>query len=49
MSKFTCLCQYESYFFQNIMDIPLLLPNDIKVIDLERLLTEYFKSEILEF
>ena len=49
MSKFTCLCQYESYSFQNIMDIPLLLPNDIKVIDLERLLTEYFKSEILEF
>ena len=33
MSKFTCLCQYESYSFQNIMDIPLLLPNDIKFID----------------
>ena len=31
------------------MDIPLLLPKDIKVIDLEGLLSEYFKSEILEF
>ena len=49
MSKFTCLCQYESYSFQNIMDIPLLLPKDIKAIDLEILLLEYFKYEILEF
>ena len=49
ISKFTCLCQHETYSFQNIMDIPLLLPKDIKVIDLEGLLSEYFKSEILEF
>ncbi len=34
MSKFICLCQYDSYSFQNIMDIPLLLPNDIKAINL---------------
>ena len=31
------------------MDIPLLLPKDIKIIDLERLLAEYFKYEIIEF
>ena len=31
------------------MDIPLLLPKDNKVIELERLLSEYFKNEILEF
>ena len=49
MSKFTCLCQYQTYSFQNIMDIPLLLPKDIKIIELEKLLTEYFKYEILEF
>ena len=49
ISKFTCLCQYQSYSFQNIMDIPLLLPKDNKVIELERLLSEYFKNEILEF
>ena len=27
----------------------MLLPKDNKVIDLERLLSEYFKNEILEF
>ena len=41
MSKFTCLCQYQTYSFQNIMDIPLLLPKDIKIIELEKLLTEF--------
>ena len=30
------------------MDIPLLLPKDIKVIDLKRLLPKYLKNAILE-
>ena len=36
-------------FISKPLDIPLFLPKDNKVIDLERLLSDYFKNEILEF
>ena len=32
MSKFTCLCQYQTYSFQNIMDIPFFYQKILKLL-----------------
>ena len=41
---FVCKCGPESYFFQKILDIPLLLPNDNKDISLNEFIKIYLKS-----
>ena len=46
---FTCACGFESYSFQKLLDIPLLLPNKILSIDLLSLIKDYFKEEELDW
>jgi ubiquitin C-terminal hydrolase len=46
---FTCSCKFESYSFQKLLDIPLLLPNKKFKIDLSSLIKEYFKEEEIEW
>jgi len=46
---FTCTCGFESYSFQKLLDIPLLLPNKAFKIDLSSLITEYFKEEEIDW
>lgn len=46
---FTCKCGFESYSFQKLLDIPLLLPMKIREIDLISLIREYFKEETLDW
>ena len=46
---FTCVCGFESYSFQKLLDIPLLLPNKGLRISLSSLIKEYFKEEELEW
>ena len=46
---FTCACGFESYSFQKLLDIPLLLPNKAFKIDLSSLITEYFKEEEIDW
>ena len=46
---FTCKCGYESYSFQKLLDIPLLLPNKIREISLISLIKEYLKEESLDW
>ena len=49
MNIFTCACGFESYSFQKLLDIPLLLPNKTIQIDLSSLIKEYFKEEELDW
>ena len=42
---FNCKCGYESYSFQKLLDIPLLVPNDTREINLYNLI-EMFNDEI---
>ena len=46
---FTCACGFESYSFQKLLDIPLLLPMKQFKVDLESLIKEYFKEEELDW
>ena len=46
---FTCSCKFESYSFQKLLDIPLLLPNKKFKTDLSSLIKEYFKEEEIEW
>ena len=46
---FTCKCGYESYSFQKLLDIPLLLPMKIREINLISLIKEYLKEESLDW
>ena len=46
---FTCKCGFESYSFQKLLDIPLLLPMKIRETDLISLIREYFKEETLDW
>ena len=46
---FTCACGFESYSFQKLLDIPLLLPNKSLKIDLSSLIQDYFKEEELDW
>ena len=46
---FTCKCGFESYSFQKLLDIPLLLPMKIREADLISLIREYFKEEALDW
>ena len=44
INTFVCICGQESYSFQKLLDIPLLLPNDNKDISLKELIRNYLKS-----
>ena len=46
---FTCSCGFDSYSFQKLLDIPLLLPNNKYKIEFSSLIKEYFKEEELEW
>ena len=46
---FTCKCNYETYSFQKVLDLPLLLPDGDKPISLNKLLDEYFEGDSIQF
>jgi ubiquitin C-terminal hydrolase len=46
---FTCECGFESYSFQKLLDIPLLLPMKKREIDLISLIKEYLKEEKIDW
>ena len=46
---FTCKCGFESYSFQKLLDIPLLLPMNKREIDLISLIREYLKEEKIDW
>ena len=43
INTFVCKCGQESYSFQKLLDIPLLLPNDKIDISLHTLIKNYLK------
>ena len=42
---FTCKCSFKDFSFQKTFDIPLLIPNDKKMEDLNELIESYFEEE----
>ena len=46
---FRCKCGFETYSFQKILDLPLLLPEKSGSLKLTDLLDEYFKGENIQF
>ena len=46
---FKCECDFETYSFEKILDLPLLLPKQKSSIDIKDLLDEYFDSERIKF
>jgi hypothetical protein len=48
-STFTCQCKAPIYSFQKILDFPLLLPINIKTINIISLLSMHFKPEEIDF
>ena len=46
---FRCKCGFETYSFQKILDLPLLLPEKTGSLKLTDLLDEYFKGENIQF
>ena len=49
ISTYTCECGKSLFSFQLLLDIPLLLPPNIKEVDLNKLLDNYFNKEKIEF
>ncbi len=49
ITTFKCQCGSEIYSFQKLLDFPLLLPNNIKEIDIYDLFNTYFKNEKIDF
>ena len=49
ITTFTCNCGSEIYSFQKLLDFPLLLPENVKQIDINNLLQNYFKDETVDF
>ena len=49
ITTFKCKCGAEIYSFQKLLDFPLLLPNNIKEINIDDLLNIYFKNEKIAF
>ena len=45
---FTCTCNYQSYSFQKVLDLPLLLKTGMSV-SLYELLDDYFSGERIQF
>ena len=46
---FTCECNFETYSFEKILDLPLLLPKERISIDIKDLLKDYFECERIKF
>ena len=46
---YQCECKKELYRFQNMFDIPLLLPDDRDSTNLKQLLDDYFKVDYIDF
>ena len=46
---FKCECNFETYSFEKILDLPLLLPKEKLSIDLKDLLKDYFECERIKF
>ena len=46
---FKCECDFETYSFEKILDLPLLLPKQKSSINIKDLLDEYFDSERIKF
>ena len=46
---FKCDCDFETYSFEKILDLPLLLPKQKSSIDIKDLLEDYFDSERIKF
>ena len=49
INTFKCQCGAEIYSFQKLLDFPLLLPNDVKEINIYDLLDIHFKNEKITF
>ena len=46
---FKCECNFETYSFEKILDLPLLLPKERISIDIKDLLKDYFECERIKF
>ena len=46
---FKCECDFETYSFEKILDLPLLLQKQKSSIDIKDLLNEYFDNERIKF
>ena len=46
---FKCECNFETYSFEKILDLPLLLPKEKISIDIKDLLKNYFECERIKF
>ena len=46
---FKCECGFETFSFEKILDIPLLLQKNNKKIKIKELLDEYFEEETIQF
>ena len=46
---FKCECNFETYSFEKILDLPLLLPKEKVSIDIKDLLKNYFECERIKF
>ena len=49
ITSFTCQCGSEIYSFQKLLDFPLLLPENVKSINIIDLFKIYFKAEYIDF
>ena len=49
ITSFKCKCGAEIYSFQKLLDFPLLIPENVKRINIKDLLNIYFKSELVDF
>ena len=46
---FTCKCGYETYSFQKVLDLPLLLPEGDEQTSISHLLDDYFEGDTIQF
>ena len=49
ITTYTCECKGAIYAFQKLLDFPLLLRENMKIIDIYDLLRIYFQDEIIDF
>ena len=48
VTNLTCGCKKSNYYFQKIIDIPLLIPTNKTIINFKDLLNLYFAIELVE-
>lgn len=46
---FTCRCQFKTYSFQKVLDLPLLLQSVNSSVSIDQLLDSYFQGEDIKF